>query len=151
MDRFFKLAGSGLGLGYSPYAPGTCGTLLGIPFILLFAALPLTTYLVTLITLIILACWIADHAQTLFNEPDSGKIVIDEVIGMICAMVGHDTSWLTVVTAFVIFRAMDIWKPFPARWLDRHMHNGAGVVLDDVVAGVYANILLWILIYFFPQ
>lgn len=151
MDRFFKWMASGLGAGYSPWASGTVGSLLAIPFVLVLLPLPVTSYLVTIITFSFMACWISDNAQLLYKEHDSHHIVIDEVAGMLFTFVGQEPHWLTIATGFILFRAFDIWKPFPCRRIDQCVKGGLGVVLDDVVAGIYANIGLWILGYYFPQ
>lgn len=151
MKRIILAMASGLGVGYSPVAPGTIGSLVAIPLVLLFLPLPVTTYLVTVITFGFFACWVADEATRHYRQQDASQIVIDEIAGMLCVFVGQDPQWLTLVTGFILFRALDIWKPWPCRWIDQHLHNGVGVVLDDIIAGVYANILLWVLGYFFPQ
>jgi phosphatidylglycerophosphatase A len=151
MNRIIKVLASGLGAGYSPVASGTAGSLVAIPFALLLLPLPLPTYLVTAITFAFFASWVSERARPLYGKSDPHQIVIDEVAGMLFVFVGQDPHWLTWVTGFILFRVMDIWKPFPCRWIDRNLHNGVGVVLDDVLAGIYANGVLWILGYYFPQ
>lgn len=151
MNRIILVLSSGLGAGYLPVASGTVGSLVAIPLVLLLLPLPITTYLVTVITFGFLACWVADEATRHYRETDSSKIVIDEIAGMLLVFVGQEMHWLTIATGFVLFRVLDVWKPWPCRWIDQNLHNGTGVVLDDVIAGVYANIGLWILGYFFPQ
>lgn len=151
MNRFFKLMASGFGAGYSPVASGTVGSLVAIPLVLLFLQMPVTTYLVTVITFTFMACWISDHAQLIYKEHDSHYIVIDEVVGMLFTFVGQEPHWLTIATGFILFRAFDIWKPWPCGYIDKQVKGGLGVVLDDVMAGIYANIGLWILGYYFPQ
>jgi len=151
MNRIVLALSSGLGTGYSPIAPGTMGSLLAIPFVLMLLSLPLSTYLVTVITFIFMACWISEQARQIYQVNDAPQVVIDEIAGMLVVFIGQDPSMITVITGFILFRVMDIWKPWPCRWFDKKMHNGYGIVLDDVVAGVYANLLLWVLVYFFPQ
>lgn len=151
MNHFFKWMASGFGAGHSPVAPGTVGSLLAIPLVLVLLPLPIPTYLVTIITFTFMACWVADNAQIIYKEHDSRHIVIDEVAGMLFTFVGQEPHWLTIVTGFILFRTFDIWKPWPCRRIDQRVKGGLGVVMDDVVAGVYANIGLWILGYYFPQ
>lgn len=151
MNRIIIAFASGLGTGYSPIAPGTVGSLLAIPLVLMLLVLPLTTYLVTVITFVFMACWFSEQARQIYKVNDSPKIVIDEIAGMLVVFIGQGPSLLTVITGFVLFRVLDVWKPWPCRWIDHKLHNGYGIVLDDVAAGVYANLLLWILAYFFPQ
>jgi phosphatidylglycerophosphatase A len=145
------LLASGLGLGYVPWASGTFGSLLGIPLYL--AGRPLwrsaAVAVVVLAVAIGAACWIADQAERILGEHDSGKIVIDEVIGMVLALLWHPTTPLRVLALFCLFRLFDVWKPWPARTLERAAPGGLGVVLDDVASGLYANlaghILVWAL------
>lgn len=151
MNRIIVALASGLGSGYSPVASGTAGSLVAIPLVLLLLPLPVTTYLVTIITFTFLAVWISDHAQILYKQHDSHYIVIDEIAGMLFTFVGQEPHWLTIATGFVLFRMFDIWKPWPCSYIDKHVKGGLGVVMDDVVAGIYANIGLWILGYYFPQ
>jgi phosphatidylglycerophosphatase A len=126
------------GTGFSPFASGTVGTLGAIPLYLVLAQLPLTLYLLSTVAFTLFACWVSGHAEEVFGEHDSGKIVIDEVAGYLVTMAGVTLSWQAVVAGFFLFRLFDITKPQPARWFDRSLKNGYGVVLDDVAAGLYA-------------
>lgn len=145
------LASAG-GLGYIPIAPGTFGTLAGIPLVWAFEPFRLrapVAYCVAVVVLVLAACWIAGRAEQLLGEHDSRKIVIDEVAGYLAATLFLAPSWQVVVIAFLVFRLFDILKPFPAGYIDRKFPGGYGVVLDDVVSGLYANIvtrllLLWV-------
>ncbi|HEX8961036.1 MAG TPA: phosphatidylglycerophosphatase A [Geobacteraceae bacterium] len=138
MRRFVILFATWGGTGYSPLASGTVGTLAAIPLYLCLARLPLSLYLMTLVPFFFFACWVSGQAEVIFAEKDSGKIVIDEVIGYLVTMTGAPLSWKGVVLGFFLFRLFDIVKVEPARYFDRHLKNGYGVVLDDVVAGMYA-------------
>lgn len=151
MNRIIVALASGFGAGYSPWAPGTLGSLVAIPLVMLFLPMPTTTYLATIITFSFFAVWVADNAQNIYKEHDSQHIVIDEVAGMLFVFVGQEMHWLTIATGFVLFRALDVWKPWPCRRIDQRVKGGLGVVLDDVVAGIYANAILWVLGYYFPQ
>jgi phosphatidylglycerophosphatase A len=81
---------------------------------------------------------------------DDGRIVIDELIGYLTAVMFLPFSWSTAIIAFVLFRFFDIFKIFPASWFDTRMKNAFGVVLDDVVAGIYAGLVLRLILYFIP-
>jgi len=83
----------------------------------------------------------AGRAETLTQEHDSHKIVIDEIVGYLGATLFLAPTWEHTLLAFFIFRALDVLKPFPAGWIDKHMPGGAGVVLDDVVSGLYSNVI----------
>ena len=138
MRRFVIISATWGGTGFSPFASGTVGTLGAIPFYLLLARLPLPLYLLSTVAFTLFACWVSGHAERLFGEHDSGKIVIDEVAGYLVTMTAVPLSVSGVVAGFLLFRLFDIVKPQPARWFDRSLKNGYGVVLDDVVAGIYA-------------
>lgn len=148
MKKFIVLFASWFGTGFSPFAAGTVGTLAAIPFFLILSALPLPLYLLTLLGFFFFSCWTAGHAEEIFGEKDSGKIVIDEVIGYLITMTAVPPSWVAIVAGFLLFRFFDITKIPPARFFDRKVKNGYGVVLDDVVAGLYACISLHLVLRF---
>ena len=147
-QRFFiKAWATGFGLGYIPGAPGTYGTLLGMPLFLLLSGLTWWSYLLTLVGFIFFSIWVSGFAGMFFGEHDSQKIVIDEVAGYLVTMMLIPPYWLYLVIGFVIFRVLDVIKPWPACYFDRRMENGFGVVLDDVAAGLYACGLLHLFVY----
>jgi phosphatidylglycerophosphatase A len=148
MRRFLILMATWWGTGYSPLASGTVGTLAAIPLYLVLARLSLPLYILTLIPFFFFSCWVAGGAEAIFNEKDSGKIVIDEVVGYLVTMTGVPFSWHGVILGFFLFRFFDIVKVPPANIIDRRLKNGWGVVLDDVVAGAYACIVLHLLLRF---
>ncbi|MGH7934914.1 MAG: phosphatidylglycerophosphatase A family protein [Candidatus Binataceae bacterium] len=135
--------------GYAPKAPGTAGSVVGL--ILAWAAFaPLwrespAAFLLIFVLIFAVSCWIAGAAEKIFDAHDSPHIVIDEVLGMIATMFMNPTAWPYLAGGFVLFRFFDILKPFPASLIDRRMRGGAGVMLDDLAAGVYANIVLQVL------
>jgi phosphatidylglycerophosphatase A len=136
------------GTGFSPFAPGTVGTVGAIPLYLAVARLPLPLYLALLALFIPASCLVAGKAQEIFGEKDPGKIVIDEVAGYLVTMTAVPLSWQGVLAGFFLFRLFDVTKPPPARQLDRSLGGGAGVVLDDVAAGIYACITLHLILRF---
>jgi phosphatidylglycerophosphatase A len=148
MRRFVILFATWWGTGYSPIASGTVGTAAAIPLYLLLVRLPILYYLLLLIPLTIFSCWVSGRAETIFDEKDSGKIVIDEVVGYLVTMTGVPLSFRSVILGFFLFRFFDVVKVPPANIIDRQMNNGCGVVLDDVVAGLYACVLLHIVLRF---
>lgn len=142
MQRFILFLSSNAGLGYAPVAPGTFGTLAGIPCFYLLAAFPWHLWLLTWTALLFLSFWVAGAAGRHYGVVDDGRIVIDELIGYLATVAFLPFSWTSAVLGFLLFRLFDITKPPPARWFDRKLKNGFGVVLDDVVAGVYAALVL---------
>ena len=141
---------TGGGAGYAPVAPGTFGSAVGVLVYLPLASLDSGLYSITVLALIFLAIWAADEAERVFARKDDGRIVIDEIVGQLLTLAPlvllapriELRSPLWLVTGFVLFRCLDIWKPGPVRWAEEHFRGGAGVVLDDVVAGLFAGVVL---------
>jgi phosphatidylglycerophosphatase A len=135
----------GLGLGLVPQAPGTAGSLLGIPLFLLLQGQgwPLAVEWGIVAIFVLFACAVAGRAEKILGTHDSGQIVIDEIAGMWIALLGHPAGWESILVVFVIFRILDILKPGPIGWLDRRVSGGVGVVVDDVASGAIASILAW--------
>ena len=134
-------------LGYVPLFPGTAGSVLGLILGKLLAPLWVhspAAFLMLFSVFFIGACLIAGSAEKLCGEHDASMIVIDEVFGMVAAMCFNPTGWVTLLAAFALFRLFDIVKPWPARYFDR-MSGGAGVMLDDLAAGIYANLVLQVI------
>ncbi len=148
MRRFILFLSSNAGLGYAPVAPGTFGTLAGIPAFYLMAPLPPALYLVTWLGLLALSFWAAGEAGRIYGVVDDGRIVIDELVGYLVTVAFLPFSWSAAILGFFLFRGFDIAKIFPASWFDRRMKNGYGVVLDDVVAGLYGAIALRLWLHF---
>ncbi len=142
MRRFILCLASNAGLGYSPVAPGTVGTLAGIPAFFLLASLPTPLYILTLSALLCLSFWAAGAAGHIYGVVDDGRIVIDELVGYLFTVALLPFSWTNAILGFIFFRIFDISKPPPASWFDRHLKNGYGVVLDDVIAGIYGALSL---------
>ena len=142
MNRFFLLIATGFGVGYSPVAPGTLGTLVAIPVYYFLSDIPSPLYEITLISFFFLSVWISENAETFFGKKDDPRIVIDEVMGFLITMLWVPKTTGFIMIGFFLFRFFDILKPFPIRRLERRLKGGWGVVLDDVMAGVYANIIL---------
>jgi phosphatidylglycerophosphatase A len=131
---------SGGGSGYAPVAPGTAGSAVGVLLFWPLAALGLPLFAATLAGAIALGIWAADVAERAYGRKDDGRIVIDEVAGQLLTLLplvpaGRARSLGWLVTGFVAFRVLDVWKPGPVRWLQDNLRGGAGVVLDDVLAG----------------
>jgi phosphatidylglycerophosphatase A len=139
---FFLLFGTGFGSGYCPLTPGTAGTVVGSLFFLGFSYLSPLLYFITTIAFIFFAAWIADGAEKIFQQKDARTIVIDEIAGILVTMLWIPCTLINVGIGFLIFRILDIVKPFPACWVDRNLSGGWGIVLDDVTAGLYANLIL---------
>ena len=148
-DKAAVFLATGFYVGNIPFAPGTIGSLIGLPLSFLLAGLPLSAAMVAAVIIIGLAVWIAGAAARTFERKDPGCIVVDEIAGMVVTLIGLPFNLATVMTGFILFRILDILKPFPIRVLDKRLSGGLGIVADDVVAGIFANILIRILLYIF--
>lgn len=143
---WIKVIATGLGTGYSPVVPGTVGTLLGVPLYLLLYPVGWPLYFLSTLALAALACYVSDAAERLFQEKDPRRIVIDEIVGLLCALFWVTPTVTHVFAGFLLFRVLDVVKPFPAGLLQRRLPGGYGVVGDDIAAGIQANIVLQVLI-----
>ena len=140
------LVATGLGSGYVPVASGTFGTLVALPLGYFLSGLEPVWVIGFLVTFCFLAVWSAGAAEGLFGEKDSGRIVVDEIAGFLVTMLFVPWRTETVVAGFLLFRFMDILKPFPIRLAEKRLPGGWGVVGDDLLAGVFAQAVLRILL-----
>lgn len=146
-EKLIKLLATGFGAGLAPFAPGTIGTLVGVVVCLIFSPLHWLFRLLIVIFLLVLAVYIAERAEQVYREKDDQRIVIDEIAGFQVTMLAVAITGLHLLVGFVLFRIFDIWKPFPIRDLQK-MPGGLGIVLDDVAAGIYAGVLMLLLVFF---
>jgi len=137
----------GFGSGLLKPASGTWGTLAAVPFYLLFSlllSLPLATYLLILLLSFALGVYLCGKTAEDVGVHDHGAIVWDEFVGFWITMTFIPFSWLNLILGFVLFRLFDIFKPWPIKLLDKHVHGGFGIMIDDVLAGVFA----WFVLFF---
>ena len=137
----------GFGSGCLPKCPGTFGTLLGIPFYMLLIFLPWQLYFISIIAFFLVGVWLCDVTGKHLGVHDHSGIVWDEIVGFLVAMFLVPFDWLLLLLGFLLFRFFDIFKPFPIAWLDSNIGGGLGVMLDDVFAGIYALVIIQIIIY----
>ncbi len=147
-DKLVTLLATGFGSGLSPYAPGTAGTFVGVLICLLCLPMPWILRLLFVLVLLALSLYVSQKAEDIYQKKDDQRIVIDEIIGLQITMLPVTINVLNLCAAFVLFRVFDIWKPFPVKNL-QGLPGGWGVVMDDVAAGIYAAIVLWLLVYLF--
>lgn len=133
-----SLLAFGFGTGLSRHAPGTCGTLIAVPFYYLLHTLPLICYSAILLLAMITGIWICAIAENHIGVPDDPGIVWDEICGYGLTMLAAPQGMLWIVLGFILFRIFDIWKPWPIRQIDRTLKGGVGIMLDDIVAASYA-------------
>lgn len=139
----------GFGSGLPPKAPGTFGTIAGLPLFYLIAGYSITVQLTIIAGLFIAGVYFCDIAGKALGVSDHGSIVWDEIVAMMLVLMITPNQWPWWLAAFGLFRLFDIWKPFPIRQCDAKLKGGFGVMFDDILAAIYAMIslkgLLWIL------
>ena len=140
---------TGFWVGNIPFAPGTFGSLIGLPLGFFLSGVELQWAMVSTVLFLFFAIGIAHAAEKITRRKDPGCIVIDEIAGMLVTLIGLPFNLITVAIGFIVFRILDIIKPFPIRALDKRISGGVGVVADDVVAGIFANCLLRLFLYLF--
>jgi phosphatidylglycerophosphatase A len=142
MNRFIMALATGLYVGRIGYAPGTWGSLVAFLPWLLIKDLPLPMYGLVLGAVFVLGFFVSGSAEKILDCPDAGCIVIDEFLGMFVTFFAAPPHPLAWALGFVLFRIFDISKPFPVSWFDQKIHGGIGIMMDDVVAGLYALLTL---------
>lgn len=132
----------GFGSGAAPYAPGTFGTLAAIPIYFLLLPLSLWAYLAVVLAITLVGIWLCHVTSRDLGVHDHAGIVWDEIAGYLITMIAAPPGWQWIVAGFVLFRIFDIIKPWPIGWVDRRVHGGLGIMLDDVLAAVFAWVVL---------
>lgn len=139
----------GLGSGAAPKAPGTFGTLAAVLLYIPLSWLTMPMYAGLVLAAALVGIYLCDRTARDWKVHDHGGIVWDEFVGFWLAMLAVPATWYWVLTGFVLFRLLDIWKPWPIRLLDRRLHGGLGIMLDDIVAGLLScgclHVLMWLL------
>lgn len=137
----------GFGSGLAPKAPGTAGTLVAIPIYLLMIGLSPVAYLLITLLLLYTGIHLCQATAQRLGVHDHPAIVWDEIVGYLLTMVAVPFDWTWIVAGFALFRLFDVWKPWPIGFLDRRVSGGIGIMLDDLLAAVYASIVLQLVIY----
>jgi len=141
------LIATGFYSGYLPKAPGTWGSLVGLVLFFLLHTLSLPVYLAVIAGLFAVGSLAAGEAEKILDKRDPGVVVIDEIVGMLIAMIAVPMTPMTLALGFILFRIFDIAKPFPVNFFDQRFHGGLGIMLDDVVAGIYSLIILQFMLF----
>ncbi|EKM3682105.1 phosphatidylglycerophosphatase A, partial [Vibrio alginolyticus] len=146
----WHLLATGFGSGLSPFIPGTMGTLAAVPLFLLLAQLPFTAYVIVVLISCVIGIQICQVTSADMKVHDHGSIVWDEFAGfwitmsIVPALNIPLTEWKWLITGFILFRFFDMVKPWPIGWLDKRVHGGLGIMVDDIVAGVMAGVALFL-------
>ncbi len=138
----------GFGTGLAKKAPGTWGTLAAVPIYLAISSLHPMAYLAITVLVCGVGVWLCAASSKALGVHDHPGIVWDEIAGFLITMIAVPASWFSVILGFALFRLFDIWKPWPISWLDRNVHGGMGIMLDDIVAGIFAGVVLQIVLFF---
>jgi phosphatidylglycerophosphatase A len=139
-ERIVIFLATGCYLGKLPMAPGTFGSLAALPLCWLLAQLGRPAALSATVLVIAASVWLAGAAERLLQRKDPGSIVIDEIAGMLVALSGLPFTAFSATAGFVLFRVLDIAKPFPIGWVEKRLDGGLGIVMDDLIAGALANL-----------
>lgn len=141
----------GCGSGAAPLAPGTFGTLAAVPLYLLLEDVAPPLYLLAVAAMFVFGVWLCGRTAHDIGVHDHAGIVWDEIVGYLVTMLYAPAGWPWVVAGFALFRLFDIWKPWPIRLIDRRVRGGTGIMLDDLIAGIYAALVLMVLVRFVGQ
>lgn len=136
----------GFGSGLSPKAPGTAGTLVALALWPLLAGLPLLAYMAIVVIASVVGFYLCGKTASDLGVHDHPGIVWDEIAGFWLAMTALPLTWYWMLGGFVLFRVFDIWKPWPISWLDRKVEGGIGIMMDDLVAGAFTWVLLYLVL-----
>jgi phosphatidylglycerophosphatase A len=135
------------GTGFFPKAPGTFGSLCTIPLLFFFIKINLFAQISLIVIFTLLACWRTEIVQKKYKLHDPQWIVIDEVLGMLTTtlFLKHTHNlWISILIIFSLFRFFDIIKIWPASYFDKKIHHGAGTILDDIISGIYAGMIFYL-------
>ncbi len=138
----YHFLGFGFGSGLIPLMPGTMGSLAAVPLILAMGFVNVSIYIVITIFATVLGVLICKKVSEDLGVHDHGSIVWDEIAGMMVVFIAIPITWYNLLIGFVLFRIFDIWKPWPISFLDKHIHGGFGIMIDDIVAGIFALLVM---------
>ncbi|HLB56586.1 MAG TPA: phosphatidylglycerophosphatase A [Coxiellaceae bacterium] len=136
----------GFGFGTFPYFPGTIGTLLAIPLTIFLSRTTLQFYIVAVVLLFLIGMYVCNITNRDFGTDDHPAAIIDEIATFPIVMILIPMNWYFLLIGFLLFRFFDIVKPFPIRWIDKNVHGGFGVMLDDLLAAIFSWIILHIIL-----
>ncbi|MGM7373061.1 phosphatidylglycerophosphatase A, partial [Acinetobacter baumannii] len=150
-NRCIVFCGVGFGSGLAPKAPGTFGSAFALLFVPIWLSLGFTLSLIAILIMSVVGIYICGQTAKVINVHDDGRIVWDEFAGQSITFLPllylQQINWIWVITGFILFRIFDVWKPWPIRVIDRQVHGGVGIMLDDIIAGVWAALCTLIIIH----
>lgn len=134
----------GFGAGCSPYMPGTAGSVVGVVLYCFLQNLDVFVYAALVLLLSLAGIWLCGRTSRDLGVEDHQAIVWDEIVGYLVTMIAAPPGWLWIAAGFVLFRLFDITKPWPVNWADKRVSGGLGIMLDDIIAAIYALLILQI-------
>lgn len=140
----------GFGSGLSPIAPGTAGTLVAVPLVCLLQMQPVYVYALVTVAVLLSGSWVCGYAARKLGVHDHPGIVYDEIAGFLITMFMIPADVYLLIAGFLLFRFFDAVKPWPISWIDSNIHGGFGIMIDDVVAGLFSLLCLHILLFWWP-
>ena len=151
-DRSIVFCGVGFGSGLLPKAPGTFGSAFALLFIPIWLAIGLPATILAILVMSLVGIYICGHTAHVMGVHDDGRIVWDEFAGQSITLLpilylDAMNAWWALI-AFALFRLFDVWKPWPIRVIDRQVEGGFGIMLDDIIAGLWAALCIWLYFYF---
>jgi len=151
-ERLVVFSGVGFGSGLSPKAPGTFGSAFALLFVPIWLAIGLSATVIAITIMSLIGIYICGKTAELMGVHDDGRIVWDEFAGQSITFLPvlylGQMNWLWLLIGFALFRLFDVWKPWPIRLIDRQVDGGFGIMLDDIIAGLWAALCIWLYFYF---
>jgi phosphatidylglycerophosphatase A len=150
-NRCIVFCGVGFGSGLAPKAPGTFGSAFALLFVPIWLSLGFHLSLIAVLIMSLVGIYICGQTAKVIDVHDDGRIVWDEFAGQSITFLPllylQQMNWMWVIGGFILFRIFDVWKPWPIRVIDRQVHGGFGIMLDDIIAGVWAALCTLIIIH----
>ncbi len=150
-NRCIVFCGVGFGSGLAPKAPGTFGSAFALLFVPIWLSLGFNLSLIAIIIMSLVGIYICGQTAKVIDVHDDGRIVWDEFAGQSITFLPllylQQMNWMWIIAGFILFRIFDVWKPWPIRVIDRQVHGGFGIMLDDIIAGVWAALCTLIIIH----
>ena len=152
-NRFIVFCGVGFGSGLLPKAPGTFGSAFALLFIPAWLAIGFSASMIAMLFMSLIGIYICGHTAKVMGVHDDGRIVWDEFAGQSITLLPllylQQMNWMWVIVGFVLFRIFDVWKPFPISWADQKVTGGLGIMLDDIIAGLWAALCIFMIHFYF--
>jgi len=145
MTRLAVLVATAGGLGHAPVAPGTFGSAAGVAIYLLMAKSPVAWQVAVALVVVVVGTWASSQAAHFYSRDDPSQVVVDEVAGQLVTLIFTGVGLAGAAVGFLVFRVLDIVKPWPANRFES-LHGGVGIMADDVMAALYGNIIMQVLV-----